>query len=149
MQGDNILKSGDIVLKEKMKGQTKKGGKLNDQYNASTYTLVNITKNGNCVLMSNKGKKVLKTHCLLSQVKKCRKRQILVNDISLDERMEAVDSMDNSVDKTTQGKMTTDIRMEVLIAKSLSLTLKHLVIIQMKEWIVLRQKESCLLTHNS
>ena len=106
------IKVADIVLKEKMKDQTRKGGKLNDQYNTLTYTVVNITKTGDCVLMLNKSKEVLKTHCPLSQVKKFTKPKRSVNDISPDRRTEDADAKDNSADKTSKENDSPVTRMD-------------------------------------
>ena len=54
---------GDIVLKEKQKDISRKGGKLHDRYNPSTYTLINIMPNGNATLQLNKSKEILSTPC--------------------------------------------------------------------------------------
>ena len=42
------IKVGDIVLKERQKDILRKGGKLHDRYNMSTYTVTNIMANGKC-----------------------------------------------------------------------------------------------------
>ena len=47
----NVIKIGDVILKEKQKDLSRKGGKLNTRFFESTYTVVDIMKNGNCVLM--------------------------------------------------------------------------------------------------
>ena len=47
----NVIKIGDVVLKEKQKDICRKGGKLNTRFFESTYTVVDIMKNGNCVLI--------------------------------------------------------------------------------------------------
>ena len=61
---------GDIVLKEKQKDISRKGGKLHDRYNSSTYTVINIMPNGNATLQSNKSKEILSTPCPLKHLKK-------------------------------------------------------------------------------
>ena len=66
----NVIKIGDVVLKEKQKDLSRKGGKLNTRFFQSTYTVVDIMKNGNCVLMSNKMNDILATPCPMKHVKK-------------------------------------------------------------------------------
>ena len=61
---------GDIVLKEKQKDISRKGGKLHDRYNYSTYTVINIRPNGNATLQSNKSKEILSTPCPVKHLKK-------------------------------------------------------------------------------
>ena len=56
---------GDIVLKEKQKDISRKGGKPHDRYNSSTYTVINIMPNGNATLQLNKSKEILLTPCPL------------------------------------------------------------------------------------
>ena len=46
----NVVKKGDIVLKEKQKDKSRKGGKLASRYNKTTYTVVDIHPNANLVL---------------------------------------------------------------------------------------------------
>ena len=46
----NVVKKGDIVLKEKQKDESRKGGKLASRYNESTYTVPDIHPNANLVL---------------------------------------------------------------------------------------------------
>ena len=66
----NVIKIGDVVLKEKQKDLSRKGGKLNPKFFDSTYTVVDIMQNGNCVLMSNKTKDILSTPCPMKHIKK-------------------------------------------------------------------------------
>ena len=95
-----------------MKDVSRKRGKLNDQYNTSTFTVVNITKTGNCVLMSNKSKEILKSHCPLSQVKKFNKQQWSATVISPDERTADSEIPDNSTENKLDDKATQDNRMD-------------------------------------
>ena len=67
---------GDVVLKEKQKDISCKGGKLHDRYNASTYTVVKVMQNGNALLHSNKPNEVLATPCPLKHLKKYVKRAV-------------------------------------------------------------------------
>ena len=46
----NVVKKGDIVLKEKQNDKSRKGGKLASQYNESTYMVVDIHPNANLIL---------------------------------------------------------------------------------------------------
>ena len=57
----NVVKKGDIVLKEKQKYKTRKGSKLANQYNESTYTVVDIHQNANLILKNMDTKEILKT----------------------------------------------------------------------------------------
>ena len=57
----NVVKKGDIVLKEKQKDKTRKGGKLASQYNKSIYTVVDIHQNANLILKDMDTKEILKT----------------------------------------------------------------------------------------
>ena len=66
----NVIKISDVVLKEKQKDLSRKGGKLNPKFFDSTYTVVDIMQNGNCVLMSNKTKDILSTPCPMKHIKK-------------------------------------------------------------------------------
>ena len=66
----------DIVLKEKQKGISHKGGKLHDRYNTSTYTVIKIMQSGNAILCSNKSNEVLTTPCPLKHLKKYVKREV-------------------------------------------------------------------------
>ena len=66
----NVIKIGDVVLKEKQKDLSRKGGKLNPKFFDSTYTVVDIMQNGNCVLMSKKTKDILSTPCPMKHIKK-------------------------------------------------------------------------------
>ena len=66
----NAIKIGDVILKEKQKDLSRKGGKLNTRFFESTYTVVDIMKNGNCVLMSNKMNDILSTPCPMKHIKK-------------------------------------------------------------------------------
>ena len=47
---NNVVKRGDIVLKEKQKDKARKGGKLASRYFESTYTVVDIQPNANLTL---------------------------------------------------------------------------------------------------
>ena len=67
---------GDIVLKEKQKDISCKGGKLHDRYNVATYTVIKIMQNGNALLHSNKSNEVLTTPCPLKHLKKYVKREV-------------------------------------------------------------------------
>ena len=66
---------GDVVLKEKQKDISRKGGKLHDRYNTLTYTVIKIMQNGNAVLHSNKSNDILTTPCPLKHLKKYVKRE--------------------------------------------------------------------------
>ena len=57
-------------MKEKQRDLSRKGGKFNESYNESTYTVVEIKKNGNCVIKSNKSGDILATPCPLKHLKK-------------------------------------------------------------------------------
>ena len=65
----NIIKIGDIVLKEKQKDLSRKGDKMNTRFFELTYTVVDIMNNGNCVLMSNKTNDVLSTSWPMKHIK--------------------------------------------------------------------------------
>ena len=82
-----------IVLKEKQKDISRKGGKLHDRYNASTYTVVKVMQNGNALLRSNKSNEVLATPCPLKHLKKYVKREVEMQTTSM---------------STSVTKMTTD-----------------------------------------
>ena len=51
----NVVKKCDIVLKEKQKDKTRKGGKLVSRYGESTYTVVDIHQNANIKKHGYKG----------------------------------------------------------------------------------------------
>ena len=57
---NNIVKKGDIVLKEKQKDKTRKGGKLASRYFESTYTVVDI-HDANLILKNTDTNEILKT----------------------------------------------------------------------------------------
>ena len=46
----NVVKKGDLVLKEKQKDKRRKGGKLANRYFESTYTVVDIHPKANLIL---------------------------------------------------------------------------------------------------
>ena len=66
----NVVKKGDVVLKEKQKDKSRKGGKLTSRYNEATYTVVDIHPNANLVWKNTDTNKILKTPVPLSHVKK-------------------------------------------------------------------------------
>ena len=47
----NVIKIGNVILKEKQKDLSSKGVKLNTSFFELTYTVLDIMNNGNCVLM--------------------------------------------------------------------------------------------------
>ena len=57
----NVVKKVDIVLKEKQKDKTRKGGKLASRYNESTYTVVDIHPNANLILKNTDTNGILRT----------------------------------------------------------------------------------------
>ena len=67
---ENMIHVGDVVLKERQRDLSRKGGKFSERYNESTYTVVKIKKNGNCVIKSNKSGDILATPCPLKHLKK-------------------------------------------------------------------------------
>ena len=73
---NNVVKKGDIVLKEKQKDKTRKGGKLASRYFESTYTVVNIHPNANLILKNTDTNEILKTPVPLSHIKKYLKRKL-------------------------------------------------------------------------
>ena len=73
---NNVVEKGDIVLKEKQKDKSRKGGKLASRYFESTYTVVNIHPNANLVLKNMDTNEILKTPVPLSHVKKYLKRKL-------------------------------------------------------------------------
>ena len=56
---------GDIVLKEKQKDISRRGGKLHDRYNSSTYTVINIMPNGNATCYSQTSQRKSYQHHVL------------------------------------------------------------------------------------
>ena len=72
----NVVKKGDVVLKEKQKDKSRKGGKLTSRYNEATYTVVDIHPNANLVLKNTDTNEVLKTPVPLLHVKKYLKRKL-------------------------------------------------------------------------
>ena len=78
---NNGVKKGDIVLKEKQKDKTRKGGKLASRYFESTYTVVNIhaanlIHNANLILKNTDTNEILKTLVPPSHLKKYLKRKL-------------------------------------------------------------------------
>ena len=72
----NVVKKGDIVLKEKQKDKTRKGGKLASQYNESTCTVMDIHQNANLILKNTDTKEILKTPVPPPHVMKYLKRKM-------------------------------------------------------------------------
>ena len=72
----NMVKKGDLVLKEKQKDKSRKGGKLASQYFESTYTVVDIHPNANLILKNTDTNEILKTPVPPSHVKKYLKRKL-------------------------------------------------------------------------
>ena len=72
---NNVVKKGDIVLKEKQKDKTRKGGKLASGYFESTYTVVDIHPNANLILKNMDTNEILKTPVPPSHIKKYLKRK--------------------------------------------------------------------------
>ena len=73
---NNVVNKGDIVLKEKQKDKSRKGGKLASRYFESTYTVVDIHPNANLILKNTDTNEILKTPVPLSHVKKYLKRKL-------------------------------------------------------------------------
>ena len=73
---NNVVKMGDIVLKEKQKDKTRKGGKLASRYFESTYTVIDIHPNAKLILKNTDTNEILKTPVPPSQVKKYLKRKL-------------------------------------------------------------------------
>ena len=73
---NNVVKRGDIVLKEKQKYKTRKGGKLASRYFESTYTVVDIHPNANFILKNTDTNEILKTPVPPSHVQKYLKRKL-------------------------------------------------------------------------
>ena len=73
---NNVVKKGDIVLKEKQKDKSRKGGKLASRYFESTYRVVNIHPNANLILKNTDTNEILKTPVPLSHIKKYLKRKL-------------------------------------------------------------------------
>ena len=72
----NVAKKGDVVLKEKQKDKSRKGGKLTSRYNEATYTVVDIHPNANLGLKNTDTNEILKTPVPPSHVKKYLKRKL-------------------------------------------------------------------------
>ena len=99
----NVIKLGDVVLKEKQKGLSRKGGKFNTRFFESRYTVVDIINNGNCVLMSNKTNNILSTPCPMKHIKKYLQQNI-------DEELYVVNNLvDNRVSRPTSSTFSTPI----------------------------------------
>ena len=75
----NVVKKGDIVLTEKQKDKSRKGGKLASQYFESTNTVVDIHPNANLILKNTNTNEILKTPVPPSHVKKYLKRKLQDN----------------------------------------------------------------------
>ena len=103
---------GDVVLKEKQKDISCKGGKLHNRYNASTYTVVKVMQNRNALLHSNKSNEVLATPCPLKHIKKYVKRavEMLTTSMSTSVTKMTTDGMPNSM--TTRMTAGMDTSME-------------------------------------
>ena len=72
----NVVKKGYIVLREKQKEKTRKGGKLASGYNESTFTVMDIHQNANLILKNMDTKEILKTTVPTSHEKKYLKRKL-------------------------------------------------------------------------
>ena len=72
----NIVKKGDLVLKENQKDKSRKGGQLASRYFESTYTVVGIHPNANLILKNMDTSEILKTPVPPSHVKKYLKRKL-------------------------------------------------------------------------
>ena len=59
---------GDVVLKEKQKDLSRKGGKMNTRFFKLTYSVVDIMNNGNCVDVK-KNNDILSTSCPMKHIK--------------------------------------------------------------------------------
>ena len=70
------IKKGDLVLKEKQKYKSRKGGKLASRYFESTYTVVDIHPNANLILINTDTNEILKTPVPPFHVKKYLKRKL-------------------------------------------------------------------------
>ena len=73
---NNVVKKGDIVLREKQKDKTRKGGKLASRYFESTNTVVDIHPNANLILKNTDTNEILKTPVPPSYIKKYLKRKL-------------------------------------------------------------------------
>ena len=95
-----MIKIGNVVLKEKQKDLSRKGGKLNTRFFESTYTVVDIMKNGNCVLMPNKTNDILSTPCPMKHIKKYLQ--------DLDKELDPVKNMvSSSISRLTNSMVNT------------------------------------------
>ena len=102
----NVIKLGDVVLKEKQKDLCRKGGKLNTRFFDSTSTVMDIMDNGNCVLMSNKTNEILSTPCPMKHIKKYIQQDI-------DGEMDAVNNpVSSTVSIPTSSTVMTEIMSE-------------------------------------
>ena len=72
----NVVKRGDIVLKEKQTDKSRKGGKLASRYFESTFTVVDIHPNANLILKNTDTNEILKTPVPPSHIKKYLKRKL-------------------------------------------------------------------------
>ena len=73
---NNVVKKGDIVLKEKQKDKSRKSGKLASQYFECTYSVVDIHPNAKLILKNTDTNEILKTPVPPSHVKKYLKRKL-------------------------------------------------------------------------
>ena len=102
----NVIKVGNVILKEKQKGLSRKGGKLNTKFFESTYTVLDIMNNGNYVLMSNKMNEILSTPCPMKHIKKYIQQDI-------DEELDAVNNpVSSTVSIPTSSMVSTAIMNE-------------------------------------
>ena len=101
----NVVKKGDIVLKEKQKDKTRKGGKFASQYNESTYTVVDIHPNANLILKNTDTNEILRTPLPNSHVKKylIRKMQDQMQDTQ-DVEVNMKDYLDIMLDEVDAKK---------------------------------------------
>ena len=92
----NVVKKGDLVLKEKQKDKSRKGGKPASQYFESTYTVVDIHPYANLILKNTDPNEILQTPVPPSHVKKYLKRKLQdeFEDPEVDIEVEMEDYLD-------------------------------------------------------
>ena len=75
----NIVKKGDLVLKEKQKDKSRKGGKLASRYFESAYTVVDTHPNANLILKNTDTNEILKTPVPLPMLRNISKENCKMN----------------------------------------------------------------------
>ena len=111
----NVVKKGDIVIKEKQKDKSRKDGKLSSSYNESTYTVVNIHHDANLILKNTNTNEILKTPGPQSHVKKYLKRKMEekkqdMQDVEVDMKP-YLDIMSDEVDSKKQRMSDSDVKL--------------------------------------